>query len=327
MAPKDALQRFRHLEPDEKAPITTVGARVLKTPRTPKKQRKQLSPAPTTMPHLNPMIGPELRVLFVGFNPGVESARQQHHYAHFSNLFWKLFNELGVLGRVLESGNFEIDHHNLLRSIYRNGAAERSCAAACHDADLVQFGVGFTDIVLRCTRTAEELSLAEKLENVPRLLGEFSSSQARHVVFIGKGVWESFAKYFGIRVTKDTFVWGKQPEHVSSPVHKQCPHRPALHVFPSTSGLVALMKYDEKLALWSALASEIAEMDSEAPSKHACENLHSGMDNKSESGIQVIKSEPGMLKISASSRAECDSAKNISIKNEHRGASSRDEIH
>lgn len=317
MAPKDGLQRFRHQEPDEKVLITTVGARVLKPTRGQKKLEKPLSPAPT-MPHLNPMIGPNLRLLFVGFNPGVESARQQHHYAHFSNLFWKLFNELGVLGRVLESQNIEIADHILLRSIYKNGIAGRSCAAASHDADLVQFGVGFTDIVLRCTRTAEELSLAEKLENVPRLLEEFSSSNATHVVFIGKGVWESFAKYFGIRVTKDSFVWGQQPEHVSSPVHKKCPHRPALHVFPSTSGLVALMKYEEKMALWSELASQIVDVERKDLEESAGEKRHAGLDIKAESGILDIKAEPGILEISESGQAECDTAVDTTIKNEHR---------
>ena len=37
--------------------------------------------------------GPGLRVLFVGINPGIRSAQLGHHFAGYSNRFWKLLYE------------------------------------------------------------------------------------------------------------------------------------------------------------------------------------------------------------------------------------------
>ena len=41
--------------------------------------------------------GPGLRVLFVGINPGVRSAQTGHHFAGYSNCFWKLLFESGLV--------------------------------------------------------------------------------------------------------------------------------------------------------------------------------------------------------------------------------------
>src|SRR3954451_22283504 len=45
---------------------------------------------------LTDRIRPGLRVLFVGINPGVRSAMTGHHFAGYSNRFWKLLNESGL---------------------------------------------------------------------------------------------------------------------------------------------------------------------------------------------------------------------------------------
>src|ERR1700750_2445482 len=45
---------------------------------------------------LKDCVKPPLRVLFVGINPGVRSALTGHHFAGFSNRFWKLLNESGL---------------------------------------------------------------------------------------------------------------------------------------------------------------------------------------------------------------------------------------
>jgi TDG/mug DNA glycosylase family protein len=42
------------------------------------------------LPLLRDRIKPGVRVLFVGINPGVRSALTGHHFAGFSNRFWKL---------------------------------------------------------------------------------------------------------------------------------------------------------------------------------------------------------------------------------------------
>jgi TDG/mug DNA glycosylase family protein len=48
------------------------------------------SEAPPVLPRLRDRIRPGVRVLFVGINPGVRSALTGHHFAGFSNRFWKL---------------------------------------------------------------------------------------------------------------------------------------------------------------------------------------------------------------------------------------------
>src|SRR5215216_3615154 len=42
------------------------------------------------LPPLRDCITPGVRVLFVGINPGVRSALTGHHFAGYSNRFWKL---------------------------------------------------------------------------------------------------------------------------------------------------------------------------------------------------------------------------------------------
>jgi TDG/mug DNA glycosylase family protein len=48
---------------------------------------------PAVLPPLRDRIRPGVRVLFVGINPGVRSALTGHHFAGFSNRFWKLLHD------------------------------------------------------------------------------------------------------------------------------------------------------------------------------------------------------------------------------------------
>ena len=45
---------------------------------------------PIALPPLRDRIRPGVQVLFVGINPGVRSSLTGHHFAGFSNRFWKL---------------------------------------------------------------------------------------------------------------------------------------------------------------------------------------------------------------------------------------------
>lgn len=77
------------------------------------------------------VIGEELNVLFVGVNPGLRSAAVRHHFAHPSSRFWKAVHLGGFTPRVL---------------------------LAEEEAELLQWGVGLTNLVHRPTATARELS-------------------------------------------------------------------------------------------------------------------------------------------------------------------------
>jgi TDG/mug DNA glycosylase family protein len=57
-------------------------------------------PSTTGTPALPPLrdrIRPGVRILFVGINPGVRSSLTGHHFAGFSNRFWKLLYESGLV--------------------------------------------------------------------------------------------------------------------------------------------------------------------------------------------------------------------------------------
>lgn len=46
---------------------------------------------------LRDRIGADVRLLFVGINPGLRSARTGHHFAGYSNRFWPLLFESGLV--------------------------------------------------------------------------------------------------------------------------------------------------------------------------------------------------------------------------------------
>lgn len=214
-------------------------------------------------------------IIFVGYNPGMKSSLDQHHYAHPTNLFWKLLNALALFDIVLQKrettikDQIFIDLGGKVRNT-KNENTEDSLGTTeyqlkpCHDYLLANYGIGFTDLCLRCTKQANELNMAEKLANVPRLFTEFALSKAPYIVIVGKGIWEVIVKYIDAKYQlRSEFNWGKQNQnHILRAVHAACGYKPSIYVFPSTSGLVALMKYPEKLQLWSCLVND---MSSEIP--------------------------------------------------------------
>src|SRR6187455_70151 len=80
------------------------------------------------------IIAHDLDVLFVGINPGLYSAATGHHFARPGNRFWKALAEGGLTPRVLRPDE---------------------------ERELLQLGMGVTNIVSRSTAAASELSADE----------------------------------------------------------------------------------------------------------------------------------------------------------------------
>src|SRR5256885_15346100 len=80
------------------------------------------------------VIGPGLRVLFVGINPGLYSGATGHHFARPGNRFWKALHGAGFTDR--EYSPFE-------------------------DHSLLEAGIGITNMVARTTAAADELTPEE----------------------------------------------------------------------------------------------------------------------------------------------------------------------
>ncbi|KAK6465803.1 uracil-DNA glycosylase-like protein [Scheffersomyces coipomensis] len=288
---KSKLQQFRYND-DVVSPKKSISNQISKVTKvhTVKKKLKSVKPqneiatrssSSQSYPDLQPSLTKDQILLFVGYNPGVESSVRQHHYAHFTNSFWKLFNESQLFIKVVnriepDYIDKNIKEDELLKDIMKDG---KSSLKPHHDFDIIKYKIGFTDLVLRCTKTAQELSLQEKLDNIPRLIDEFNYSNTSYIILIGKGIWEMFIKYMTnelnikkFKLTKLNFTWGEQEinqgERLIEEVRmyniilknlkaKIDNKQVKIFVFPNTSGLVTSLKHHEKLALWNDLVSVI----------------------------------------------------------------------
>jgi double-stranded uracil-DNA glycosylase len=74
--------------------------------------RRSSSPKrPSAIPDI---LGPDLRVLFCGINPGRVSAAARAHFANPRNDFWRLLHVAGFTPRLLEpSEQFELLQHRI----------------------------------------------------------------------------------------------------------------------------------------------------------------------------------------------------------------------
>lgn len=111
------------------------------------------------------IVSDRLKILFVGFNPGVKSAREGHHYAGASNRFWKLLHESGLTPYRLSPGE---------------------------DRKLLEFGYGSTNIAERPTRQAGELTAEELSEGCRSLAVLISEISPEIVCHVGIGVYRIF---------------------------------------------------------------------------------------------------------------------------------------
>ena len=171
------------------------------------------------------LVGPGLRLLFVGINPGLWTAAVQTHFAHPTNRFYPALAAAGIT-------EYEVDR------VAGMTAADR--------AHLVGRGVGITNLVRRATARASELSREELREGGERLRA-FVAEHRPAVVAIA-----------GISAYRDAFgerdaVPGRQPETLDSAAFWSG----AAHwVVPNPSGLNAHETVATLAAAYAAPAAE-----------------------------------------------------------------------
>ena len=171
------------------------------------------------------LVGPGLKLLFVGINPGLWTAAVQTHFAHPTNRFYPALAAAGITG-------YEVDR-----------------AAGMSDADrahLIGRGVGITNLVSRATARASELPATELREGGERLL-RFVAEQRPSVVAIA-GI-SAYRDAFGDRAA----VLGRQPETLDSAARWS---GAALWVVPNPSGLNAHETVATLAAAYAAPAAE-----------------------------------------------------------------------
>lgn len=108
------------------------------------------------------LVGPGLRLLFVGINPGLWTAATATHFAHPGNRFYPAL----LLGGVVER---EIDRGSGMSDDDRRHLLER--------------GIGITNVVHRATAKASELT-AEELRAGGEALREFVGRHRPSVVAV-----------------------------------------------------------------------------------------------------------------------------------------------
>lgn len=155
-------------------------------------------------------IKENLDILFVGFNPSIRSAQTGYNYANPTNRFWRIIHEAGLTSR-----KYSPDENDKLLAL----------------------GYGFSNIVSRPTRAADEITKEEYKKGREELKKKIEFFTPKIVCFVGKGVYQQYSG-------KKILPWGRQSESVVPGTID--------FVAPSSSGLVRI-KIEEVIDIYSDL--------------------------------------------------------------------------
>ena len=111
-------------------------------------------------------LGPGLKLVIVGINPGLRSGASGHHYAYPGNQFWPLLYDSGLLPERL---------------------------TFAQDSRVLEYGIGLTNLVHRTTRSASDLTRPEMLAGAESLRAKLLHFRPRAVCFNGMGIYEAFS--------------------------------------------------------------------------------------------------------------------------------------
>lgn len=131
------------------------------------------------------LVGPGLRLLFVGINPGLWTAASGAHFAHPGNRFYKALAAAGILDEVLD---------------VRAGFTDHSREA------LIERGIGITNMVMRTTARADELAPEELRSGAADLTRKVESLAPRVVAFVGLGAYRTGFGQRKAKVGRQTHV-------------------------------------------------------------------------------------------------------------------------
>ena len=168
---------------------------------------------------LRDRIKPGVRVLFVGINPGVRSAQTGHHFAGYSNRFWKLLYDSRLVPEP-------ITHED--------------------DDRLPDFGYGITNIVPRPSSGMSDLRPEEYRDGARVLMRKVRRLRPEIVALVGVTVYRALLLSLGDReAPKRAVTLGFQDPPVPIPSK--------VFVLPNPSGRNANYSYAEMLAAFTSL--------------------------------------------------------------------------
>jgi TDG/mug DNA glycosylase family protein len=183
-------------------------------------------PAPMTdTGELPDYLRPDLRIVFIGINPSVYSVQRGHYFARKTNRFWPAFSRSRLSAPV-------------------RAALGRDTLGPQDDARLLDFGIGFTDVVKRASRNVSELDRADFERGVPVLLEKLRSYTPGVAVFHGMMGYRPFLRY-GLGIGEQPRELGPQPLTLAAT---------RVFVVPSPSPANAHFTLDDQVRWYDELA-------------------------------------------------------------------------
>jgi len=178
------------------------------------------SPRPTDWQELRlrDCIQPGVRVLFVGINPGVRSAVTGHHFAGFSNRFWKLLWESKL---VPERITYE------------------------QDSRLPEWGFGITNLVPRPSPGIDDLSPREYVDGWHVLERKIRRFRPAIVALVGVTLYRALLPFIEPGAAR--------PAALTVGMQKATVHGARVFVLPNPSGRNANFSHAEMLAAFRRL--------------------------------------------------------------------------
>ena len=137
-------------------------------------------------------LAPGLDLVFIGINPGLYSVERGHYFARSTSRFWPAFSASKLSERVRKELNVTV-----LRPE--------------HDAELLRFGIGLTDVVKRPTANANGLTRADYETWIPVLREKLQRYQPRVACFHGITGYRQFSRFAFPSSTREAVI-GEQPE-------------------------------------------------------------------------------------------------------------------
>jgi TDG/mug DNA glycosylase family protein len=116
-----------------------------------------------------------LRLVFVGINPGTRSVARGHYFSSPNSRFWPAFSASRLAGPIRRALGVDA-----LRPE--------------HDARLLDFGIGFTDVVKRPSPNASGLTAGDVARWAPRCLARLRRCRPAAVCFHGRTAWAHFLR-------------------------------------------------------------------------------------------------------------------------------------
>ncbi|MGY1747672.1 G/U mismatch-specific DNA glycosylase [Modestobacter sp. SYSU DS0511] len=152
------------------------------------------------------VVAPDLDVLFCGINPSLRSAEVGHHFARPGNRFWPALHRAGLTPRLL---------------------------TPAEDRELLQYGLGVTNVVARPTRTAAELSREELRTGAEQLAALVARYQPRVLAVLGVTAWR-------VAFDRPKARLGPQPERVGGALTWVAPNPSGLNAHHQLPDLARL---------------------------------------------------------------------------------------